>query len=68
MMKRRVLKRLEEVKLSPEAGEALLERMETDTLSNDGRQRVLEVLQAELLPGRRQRCKSPSAWSAGVVE
>lgn len=46
-MKRRVLKRLEEVNLSPEEGEALLERVETDTLSADDRQHVLEVLRAE---------------------
>jgi len=45
--RQRLIKRLEEARLSPYEAQGLVERMRRGALSDEDRQQVLEVLQAE---------------------
>lgn len=47
MLRQRLIKRLEEVRLSSQEAQGLVRRMRSGALSDADRQRVLEVLQAE---------------------
>ena len=47
VLRQRLIKRLEEVRLSPQEAQGLVKRMRSGALSDADRQRVLEVLQAE---------------------